>query len=102
MTAAKTIKTARKQGLPVWDLSHLVKEPVEKNIQKALLRAAGAAAAFQKKYRGELEALSPQAFGDAIVEYEQLLEGLSRVYNYTNLNRATRLNDPEAGKLHQG
>jgi oligoendopeptidase F len=102
MPAAKTIKTARKASLPVWDLSHLVPKPAERNIQKALLQASGAAAAFQKKYRGELDALSPEAFGAAIREYEHLMEGLSRVYNYTNLNRATKLNDPEAGKLHQG
>ena len=99
---AKAIKPARHAGLPVWDLSHLVKEPIEKNIQKTLLQTAGEAAAFQKKYRGELAALSPQAFGDAIAEYERLLETIGRLASYTSLNKATKLDDPKAGRLHQG
>jgi oligoendopeptidase F len=105
MTAAKAKKreTAKtKRGLPAWDLSALVSEPVEKNIQKALLRAAEAAAAFQKKYEGKLVDLSPSGFGAAIAEYEQLLEGLSRVYSYTSLDRQTKLNDAKAGQRHQG
>ncbi len=103
MTAAKTIKTARAKpsNLPAWDLSALVQEPIEKNIQKALLQAAGEAAAFQKKYRGELERLAPDAFGDALAEYERLQETLGRLYSYASLNRATKLDDPKAGQLHQ-
>jgi oligoendopeptidase F len=103
MPAAKAkSKNARPTRLPVWDLSHLVQEPIEKNIQKALLQASGEAAAFQKKYRGELSALSPEAFGDAITEYERMLETIGRLYSYTSLYRATRLDDPKAGQLHQG
>ncbi|MDE1152932.1 MAG: M3 family oligoendopeptidase [Micavibrio sp.] len=103
MKAAKANKTRKpvKAALPRWDLSDLMVAPIDRNIDTALKKAAKDALAFQKKYKGMLHKLDGAGLAAAIAAYEKLSEEMSRVYNYANLDRQTKLNDAEAGKRQQ-
>ena len=100
MKSSKANKTANMP--PRWDLSDLVKAPVDANIQKTLQKQAVKAAAFQKKYKGKLAKLSGASFGASIAQYEVISAELARVYSYASLDRQTKLDDPAAGKRQQG
>lgn len=88
--------------LPKWDLSHLVPHPAERNIRKMLEAARKKARSFQKAHEGRLATLSPARFGQALAVYEAINEEISRVYNYAQLDRQTKLDDAKTGKLFQG
>jgi oligoendopeptidase F len=99
----KNAKTKKKStaALPVWDLSHLVAAPAEAALAKGLKKIARDAEAFRQSYEGKMGGLSPTAFGKAITAYEKIGAELGRFYSYASLDRQTKLNDENAGKLLQ-
>ncbi|CAA7627729.1 Oligoendopeptidase F-like protein [Candidatus Terasakiella magnetica] len=88
--------------LPEWDLSDLYPAPDSPELEADLTAAWDAAKAFEEAYAGKLVALSGQAFGGAIAEYERISEVIYRAMSYAQLLYSGDVSDPERGRFYQG
>ncbi len=87
--------------LPEWDLGDLYPGPDSPELAQDLEAVAAAAAAFEARYAGRLDALDGAALGEAIAEYEAMDEILGRIMSYAGLLHAGAMDDPEVGRLYQ-
>ncbi|MBN07084.1 MAG: oligoendopeptidase F [Rhodospirillaceae bacterium] len=87
--------------LPAWDLSDLYDGIDSSDLTYDLTVAASTADVFARDYMGKLAELGPDEFGDAIQEYEDLNELLSRIMSYAQLLFAANSEDGEIATFYQ-
>jgi len=87
--------------MPEWDLSDLYASPDDPKLDADLKECDARAKAFQEAYQGKLAALSGDAFGEAIAEYERMTEILYRVLSYSQLRYSANVSDAERGRFSQ-
>jgi oligoendopeptidase F len=87
--------------MPEWDLDALYDGPRSAKLEADLQAADVSARTFQENYQGKLAALSGDALGEAVAEYERLSEILYRVLSFAQLLYAQNISDPERGRFHQ-
>ncbi len=88
-------------SLPEWDLTDLYPGRDSEVLKRDLDGAAADAKSFAERYQGKLAALSGEALGAAIKEYERLRETLERVMSYASLIYAGDMSDAEIGRFYQ-
>ena len=82
-----------------WDLTDLYAD--RDALEADLDTAADEAQQFADTYRGRVDALAPEAFADALAEYEALSDRVGRAFTYAYLHWSTDTNDTERGALLQ-
>lgn len=82
-----------------WDLTDLYTEVTAPEIESDIKKLHGQADSFAEKYRGQVASLSPEALAEAVKQYEQVLENLSRITVYAFLIWTTDTKNPDYGKL---
>ena len=89
-------------ALPTWDLSDLYPGLESPELKAELDGSTQAAKAFAKRYQGKIAGLSGKALAEAIREYENLDERLSKAMSYAGLVYAGDNEDPAIGRFYQG
>ncbi len=89
-------------ALPEWDLSDLYGAMDAPEIDADLKQAAASVDALNRAYAGKLDALDGDGLAQAIRDYEQIDETLSRLMSYAQLVYAGNVTDPEIGRFYQG
>jgi len=92
---------AKSKELPQWNLSHLYDSPQDPDLERDLAQAARRAGAFQVSYRGALTDLDGAGLGQAIKEYEAILEMLHKALGYGQLLFSVSTGDAEIGRFYQ-
>ena len=87
--------------LPEWDLSDLYPGTESAALKRDLETARDRAAAFKDEYRGKVGGLDGDALGQAVAEYEDIDETLSRLMSYAQLIYAGNVSDPELAGFYQ-
>jgi oligoendopeptidase F len=82
-----------------WDLSDLYEGSDDPRIEADIDDADAAAAAFRKRYHGQVAGLSAAELADAIAERERIEEVVTRVAYFAHLHFATDMADPPRGAL---
>lgn len=102
-TATKPKKSAAKRpvALPSWNLDDLYLAPDDPKIDKDLNRAEKASKAFAKKHQGKVAKLSGKALAEAIRDYENISESISRVICYAQLLFAADTADARIAAFYQ-
>lgn len=73
---------------PTWNLSDLYQSIEDPNIKKNLSEAASQTQEFNQKWKGSIQASTPEEFGLAIRDYEDLQESLGKIGSYASLIHA--------------
>src|SRR5258708_1851489 len=97
-----TEKSANSAAGIHWDLRDLYQSVDDPAIDKDLTQALKRAKAFEKKYRGKIQALKPtqaKALLKAIAEIESLYEQMDRPIVYAMLLHSGKTDDPKHGAL---
>ncbi len=89
-------------GLPEWNLDDLYPGPDSDALKHDLGTVEAAARDFAKRFKGKVADLPGKEFGDAIGEYEKIVERLYRVLSYGQLVHAGNVSDPAIGRFYQG
>jgi oligoendopeptidase F len=102
-TSTETNETAKPNlgPLPEWDLADLYPGRDSPELRRDLERSERAAEALRTQHEGKLAALSGDALGGAVAEYERLQETLGRIMSYAYLVYAGDMSDPEIGRFFQ-
>ena len=87
--------------LPEWDLSDLYDGMESPQLKDDLSQAVEKSREFEARYKGEIENLSGPALAEALQEYEQLDETLSRIMSYAYLVYAGDVTDSDIGRFFQ-
>lgn len=95
----KTIATGAEKV--VWDLTDLYQSPEDPKFKAELSGSLEGAAAFRKKYHGQVASLDAGELAEAVAEYERLLEAMSRAHTWAHLRFTTDTADPARGALFQ-
>jgi len=95
------IASASTEVIPSWDLNDLYNNPDDPKIKQDLGHSAKGAKSFADKYQGKLADLDGAGLGQAIQEYEDLGEVLSRVMSYAQLLFAAHAEDSEVAAFYQ-
>jgi oligoendopeptidase F len=66
--------TAKEQNLPRWDLSDLYSAPTDKKLAADIALLREYAHNFKTKYEGHVENLNGDELGQAIADYEEIIE----------------------------
>ena len=105
-TAAATagLGSAGFGDLPEWDLGDLYPSMESAELKRDLERAADDAAAFERRWKGNLAAEAAKGaaggLGKALVDYEALEELMGRIASYAGLVYAGDTSDPQRAKLY--
>ena len=100
-TAAEAIHDSDLGDLPVWDLTDLYESPECQALQEDLARCEKDAKALESRCRGRMAELTGAELGQALADYEDLQETLSRVMSYAQLTYSGDMSDPESGRFYQ-
>lgn len=92
---------AATNDLPRWDLSDLYPAPDSPAVEADFTRAETKAKAFEASFAGKLAGLSGAALAQAIAEYEQIDETLSRLISYAQLLFSADSTDAATGRFYQ-
>ena len=84
-----------------WDLSALFSGPEDARVEAAWKEAETAVEAFEGKYRGKVESLSPDDLRQAIVELEAIYVTVAKPIGYASLLHAADSATPEIGAFYQ-
>ncbi|MFP4050433.1 MAG: M3 family oligoendopeptidase [Thermoplasmata archaeon] len=86
-----------------WNLDDLYEGPDDEKLKKDLENTPKEAEKFRDRYRGKIEEceLSPSEFRDAMKEYEDIYERISKAGSYANLYYSLDTQDPDRGALLQ-
>ena len=95
------IASASTEVIPSWDLNDLYNNPDDPKLKQDLGHSAKGAKSFADKYQGKLADLDGAGLGQAIQEYEDLGEVLSRVMSYAQLLFAAHAEDSEVAAFYQ-
>tara|TARA_B100000315_G_scaffold260274_1_gene320498 strand:+ start:2954 stop:4738 length:1785 start_codon:yes stop_codon:yes gene_type:complete len=87
--------------IPSWDLKDLYTGPDDPKIKQDMDFAAKKAKSFAKKHQGKLGNLDGAGLGQAIKEYEDLSEVISRVMSYAQLLFAADAENSEVAAFYQ-
>ena len=98
---SKSSDAAALGALPTWDLGDLYASPGSSALSADLKQTATEAAAFRKRYEGQLAALDGAELGAAIGAYEAVEEVLSRAASYAQLLYSGDMTDAEIGRFYQ-
>ena len=85
----------------VWDLSDLYAGIDDPHIEKDMQQADARADRLEAAYRGRLAALDPEAFYEAIQEYEGIVEIAHKIGSFAHLIWSTDTGDARYGALLQ-
>jgi oligoendopeptidase F len=105
-TAAATagLGSAGFGDLPEWDLGDLYPSMESAELKRDMERAADDAAAFERRWKGNLAAEAAKGaaggLGNALVDYEALEELMGRIASYAGLVYAGDTSDPQRAKLY--
>ncbi len=105
-TAAATagLGSAGFGDLPEWDLGDLYPSMESAELKRDMERAADDAAAFERRWKGNLAAEAAKGaaggLGKALVDYEALEELMGRIASYAGLVYAGDTSDPQRAKLY--
>jgi oligoendopeptidase F len=88
-------------ALPAWDLDDLYLSPDDPALDEDLGWAAERAKSFKDAYAGRLATLTGGTLGQAIAEYEAILERLHKAMSYAQLRFAANMSDPDRGSFLQ-
>ena len=89
-------------ALPEWDLSDLYAGSADPALASDLAKAKQLAQDLQTRCQGKLAQLSPDQFGQMIVDYEAISVLIGRVLSFAQLWYAQNVSDPERGQFQQG
>ena len=89
------------QALPEWNLRDLYAGPEAPELEADLKDAEVRSSAFQSSYRDQLMGLDGLGLANAIADYENLSETLSRIMSFAQLLHATHTTDAEVGRFYQ-
>ncbi len=86
-----------------WDLSDLYDGPDDPELEEDIEKTIKKAESFQEKYKGKVEdaKLSLDEFREAMEEYEDIQEMISKVTSFASLYHAMDTQDPDRGALLQ-
>jgi len=86
-----------------WDLEDLYEGPDDENLKHDMKNVLKEADNFRDKYRGKIEdcKLSPSELKEAMDEYEEIYEKISKVGSFANLYYSLDTQDPDRGALLQ-
>ncbi len=84
-----------------WDLSDLYESEKDERLEKDRKRLLKLTRKFAEKYKGEVKNLNADAFKQALVEYEEILDLNGKLGSYAQLLWSTNTNEPVYGKLMQ-
>ena len=103
---AKAKKISRKSAPkavkpPAWNLKDLYDSPKSPRIAADLKKAERESRAFQKLYQGKLAKISGKVLGQAIAEYEVIMERLYKAMSYAQLLHAAHVSDAEITRFYQ-
>ncbi len=93
------IKTGAEQVR--WDLADLYKQPDDPAIRSDRKKVLELADSFGVIYRKRVAHLTPAEFAQALEQYSEILEIMSRLGSYAYLNWTTNTEDPAFGKSVQ-
>ena len=93
------IKTGAEQVR--WDLADLYKQPDDPAIRSDRKKVLELADSFGVIYRKRVAHLTPAEFAQALEQYSEILEIMSRLGSYAYLNWTTNTEDPAFGKAVQ-
>ena len=93
------IKTGAEQVR--WDLADLYKQPDDPAIRSDRKKVLELADSFGAIYRKRVAHLTPAEFAQALEQYSEILEIMSRLGSYAYLNWTTNTEDPAFGKAVQ-
>ncbi|MDR2760272.1 MAG: M3 family oligoendopeptidase [Rickettsiales bacterium] len=82
-----------KEKLPSWDLGDLYGGVSDKRIWDDIRDLRERANKFEKYYRGNVKYLSSAEFYNFLKEYENIGEGLEKIYSFASLKHAENLNE---------
>ena len=86
--------------LPTWDLSEIYKNIKDPKINKDIRNIRESANNFLKKWKGEINNLSPSDFLIFINEYQEINEAIYKIATHSSLTFATNMEDPEISKYN--
>ncbi len=98
---SKSSDAASLGTLPSWDLGDLYAGPDSSALSADLKQCATEAAAFRKRYEGQLAALDGAGLGAAIGAFEAVQEVLGRASSYAQLLYSGDMTDAEIGRFYQ-
>ncbi|TDI56977.1 MAG: M3 family oligoendopeptidase [Alphaproteobacteria bacterium] len=87
--------------LPEWDLTDLYPGTESAALKRDLTSAQDRTKAFKHRYHGKVAGLDGDALGEAVAEYEDIDETLSRLMSYAQLIYAGNISDPEVAGFYQ-
>jgi len=87
--------------LPSWDLGDLYQSPEDPNLRTDIAKAEALAAAFRKKYMGNVGTLTADDLAEAIKAYEELTDLSGKFSCYAQLLYAADMATPEHGIFYQ-
>jgi len=90
-----------KQDLPEWNLNDLYSGPEAPELISDLDKAMSDSKAFAANYQGKLAEIDGKTLGQAIKDYEAIVDPLYRVMSYAQLVQAEDSADPEIGRFYQ-
>ncbi|MDX9859530.1 MAG: M3 family oligoendopeptidase [Rhodospirillales bacterium] len=99
--SATTAPAAPSDSLPEWDLSALYAAPDDPALEADLTWAGERAKAFQEAHKGRLASIDGDALGDAIAEYEGIVERIHKAMSYAQLLVAGDVSDSRRGRFFQ-
>ena len=86
--------------LPIWDLSEIYKNIKDPKINKDIKNIRESANNFLKKWKGQINNLSPSDFLICINEYQEINEAIYKIATHSSLTFATNMEDPEISKYN--
>ncbi len=94
-------KAKKPAALPVWDLTDLYASPTDPKVARDLKSLSKKASEFAKAYAGKIGKLAPDAFAQAIAEYERLQDGIGKLASYAQLLYASDMSAPAHTQFYQ-
>lgn len=99
MATQKKTKTGAENV--TWDLSDLYDSHEDPQLQNDMQQVQERAEQFAAKYRGAIAGMEAGVFAEALREYEQIIEAISKIGSFAHLLWSTDTNNPAYGKLMQ-
>lgn len=98
MTTTATAPTSSADGV-TWDLSILYDNPDDPKLVADLDAVTERAAAFEKRYRGQVAGLDAAGLRDAVTELQDIHEAMDHPAIYAHLLHAGKTDEPTHGRL---
>lgn len=99
MTKATSPKTPN--DIPVWNLGDLYQGPDDAAVEADLTASQNDAREFQNAFAGKLSGLSGTELGQAVQQFEAILERAFKVISYAQLLHAADTADQDIARFHQ-